>query len=94
MAFPDLALKNGGVFHSENTGTPTNGVNTFALAMNPDLIDNTDWLTVNVYPLGPSITGVSGLTVSGDKTQISVNFVQTGADQARVEAIYEHSITR
>ena len=94
MAFPDLTLMSGGHLHASATGTPANGTNTFALAIDPSVIDNPDWIVVDVYQLGPSVTGASNLVVSGDKTTISIDFVQTGADQARVEARLEHSISR
>ena len=94
MAFPDLTLRTGGVHHSENTGVPSNGSNTFAIGMDPTLIDNTDWLEFYVTALGTSITGAALVGVSGDKTQVTINFTQTGTDQARVEAVYTHSAVR
>jgi len=94
MAFPDLTLKTGGQLHSQATGQPVNGSNTFALAIPPAKIDNTDWLSIEVIPLGSSITGASFVSISGDKTQITVNFTQTGTDQATVKAEFKHTLGR
>lgn len=93
MAFPNLVLTTGGVLHSQNTGTPTNGVNTFALNIDPDLIDP-NWLTINVYPLGSSIQSATSGGLSVDKTTFTITFVQTGTDQCRIEAIVTQSLVR
>ena len=94
MAFPDLTVKSGGSLTSEATGTPVNGNNTFAVGIDPDLIDNTDWLEFTVTPLGASVTNATFTSLSGDKTQVTINFTQSGADQAKVVAVQKHSIIR
>ena len=92
MAFPDLVLRSGGVHHAEANGQPVNGVNTFALAIPPAIVEE-DFLDVEVEFDGSSITGVSNPVVSPDKTQLSLNFVQTGTDTCTVRAVQNHSIT-
>jgi len=94
MAFPALVLQSGGQLHSNATGTPVNGNNTFDISMDPNLIDNIDWFTFDVYPQGASVTGASYVSVSGDKRQVTINFTQTGLDQALVRAVYTHSSER
>jgi hypothetical protein len=93
MAFPALDPIGGGVLHSEKTGVPVNGNNTFAHNIAPELIDNPDWLNIDVY-LNGTVTNASGGTLSPDKTEITVNFTQTGGDSCRVVARYIHSVVR
>jgi len=90
MAFPDLTRTTGGVLHSSATGLPVNGANTFA--HNLQSVVDTDWVDVTVVALGPSITAATLTSVTA--TQITVNFTQTGADQATVYANYRHTIIR
>lgn len=94
MAFPNLALKSGGSLTAEATGIPVNGNNTFNLAIDPNLVDDTNWLDITVTPLGPSVTGATFTSISADKTQITINFVQSGVDQATVVAKQIHSTQR
>lgn len=92
--FPGLVLKSGGVLHSESVGTPSNGNNTFLININPRLIDNTDWLDFQVVALGTSVTDAVFVSISPDKTQATINFTQTGVDQARVIASLNHTLSR
>lgn len=104
MPFPDLqprpdARKGPGgqsVIWAEATGVPDNGDNTFALpfiseGVDPAAIDE-DWLDVRVAADGPSITGAAFVSLSADKTQMTINFTQGGADQATVTVSIIHSI--
>lgn len=88
--FPDLTLQSGGVHVAANTGTPANGVNTFA--HNIPEIDDTSRVDVTVIANGNSITAASLVSVTN--TQVSINFTQTGADTATVVARLEHTTIR
>lgn len=94
MAFPNLVLKTGGVLTSTATGVPVNGNNTFLLNIPTKNIDSTNWLKLNIFALGPSVTGATFVSLSPDNTSVTVNFVQTGADQCKVEAVLVHSTIR
>lgn len=87
--FPSLILQPGGKNHSANTGVPTNGVNTF-LHNIPDCDPN--WLRIIVKALGSSITDAT--VSSATETSISINFTQSGIDQAFIEAEHIHTTPR
>lgn len=93
MAFPNLILTPGGVLHSEKSGTPINGDNTFELGILPENI-NEEYLDIEVTPLGPSVTSASYVSLSPDKKNITINFTQAGANQAKVTAKQTHSLVR
>lgn len=93
MSFPNLVATTGGKLHSKATGTPVNGVNTFNLAL-PVADVEEDWLKITVIANGDSVTGATYTNLSVDKTQISINFAQTGADTATVEAELVHTAVR
>lgn len=92
MSFPDLVEKTGGVLHSEATGVPDNGNNTFALGLDPEVVDE-DWLELEV-DLGGSVTDAAFVSMSPDKTQITMSFVQGGVDAVTVRAKQKHTIVR
>jgi hypothetical protein len=104
MPFPDLQPRTdnrkgpGGtsVIWAEADGVPDNGANTFGLpflseGVDPAVIDE-DWIDVRVDALGPSVTGAQFVSLSPDKTQMTINFTQVGADQARVRVQLLHSL--
>ena len=90
MAFPNLALRSGGVNHATNTGVPVNGANTFL--HNIPNVDDATWIDVDVIALGPSITAATLTSVN--TTTIVINFTQSGTDQATVNATLQHTIDR
>lgn len=89
MAFPNLTLGTGGYLHSEGTGVPSNGINTFA--HNLPVVDNPSWIQIQVIA-GASIT--NAVLVSITATNISINFTQTGVDSAQILATLIHTIYR
>ena len=104
MSFPDLQPRpddrqgpsGASELWAEATGLPDNGNNTFmlpfiGLGVNPAAITE-DWLNITIQPLGPSITGATFVSLSGDKQFMTLNFVQGGADQARVTVEVIHSL--
>ena len=109
MPFPNLALRtdvnapNGVSLHyAEVTGVPDNGDNTFDLpfvgaGIDPTLIDvQGDWLEIDADPLGPSVTGVTegSPLMNAARTQMTLNFDQSGADSCRVRVRLIHSSVR
>jgi len=93
MPFPNLIRRAGSRLWSEATGVPANGPNTFALDFDPGLVA-AEWLFFDVTGLGPSVNGVRFISLSADKTQVTLDFVQTGADAVRVVAQLLHTIPR
>lgn len=93
MAFPNLVQRPGSRLWSEATGVPVNGPNTFALDLDPALVE-AEWLFFDIQSLGPSVNGVSFVSLSADKTQITLDFIQTGTDAVRVVAQLLHTIPR
>ena len=91
MAFPNLTVKSGGTFTSEATGVPANGNNTFDINIDPTVIDDSNWFTFHVIALGASVLNATNPVVSADKTQVTINFLQTGGDSAKVIAEFVHS---
>lgn len=98
MSFPDLQRYTDpesrlpSEYHSEAEGVPVNGVNEFAHDLNPEFIKrHEDELEFHVW-LGTSIESVTLVGLSSDYTKVLMDFVQTGADAARVRAIFIHSI--
>lgn len=89
MAFGDLTVRSAGVLLSEATSTPSDGDNTIDLGFTPE---NSDWVTVSVYLLGPSITDVSLTSLSG--STLVLNFTQTGTDQATIIVREDHTLIR
>jgi hypothetical protein len=95
MSFPDLQRyadsSLGSVYHSEAEGVPADGINEFAHNLNPEFIrKHEDELEFHVW-LGTSIDSVTLLGLSSDYTKVRMAFVQTGADVARVRAVFIHS---
>ena len=93
MPFPNLTLRSGGTLTAEATGTPDDGDNTFALAIPPAYVDE-NWLELDITLNGPSVTSATYVSLSGDKTQLTVNFGQTGADTVTLIATMIHSFRR
>jgi hypothetical protein len=105
MPFPDLVLKSdprwgGGrtsTIVAEATGVPDNGANTFALpfvaaGIDPSMVDE-DWFeNFCVQANGPDVTGARFTSISGDKTMITMDFDQAGADSATVRIELKHSV--
>ena len=94
MPFPDLVASENAALHSAGTGTPDNGNNTFNLGLPVDKVETVaaqseDRIVLNIFPLGPSVTGATFVSRNG--AQVTVNFTQGGADQARVECQLIHS---
>lgn len=93
MSFPNLALKTDGQLHAEATGQPANGNNTFSIGIPAQYI-NEEWLEIEVTSLGDSVSDAQYVGLSIDKTQLTINFTQTGTDQATVAVRQVHSIER
>ena len=105
MPFPDLDPRpdtrgntpgHTSTLWAEATGVPDNGDNVFAipfvgLGMNPNVIDE-EWLDIRVEADGPSITGATFVSISGDKLSMTINFVQGGGDAATVTVVITHSL--
>jgi len=93
MAFPNLVAEpSGAKYHSTATGVPNNGNNIFALGILPLNKVNSDRLKFTVTPQGPSVTGTTFVSYNAVTGQVTLNFVQGGADACRVDAELEHSI--
>lgn len=95
--FPDLVQQSGGVLHATATGVPSNGQNTFLLGISSELIDDIDWLNIEIFAQGESVTNAEFVEIAQNEEgeyYITVNFTQTGSDQAKVVAKYTHSIVR
>ena len=75
------------------SGTPDNGANVFTHGLDPDDI-NEDWMEIDVVADGPSVTDVDYTSLSADKTQFTLTFVQLGSDTASVELRIRHSSIR
>ena len=104
MAFPDLTpradLRQGpggeSTLWAEATGVPDNGNNTFALpfvanGIEPSQID-ANWIKIVAVALGSSVSGAAFVSLSADKTEITVSFVQSGADSVRLTARLTHTM--
>jgi hypothetical protein len=94
MPFPDLVRKTGGVLHSQATGIPDDGNNTFALDIPLSAAIDENWLEFLVVALGPSVQGATFVGLSADRTQVTLNFTQIGNDQATVCAKLVHTVVR
>jgi len=92
MSFPNLALVAGGVLVAEASGTPTNGNNTFDVAIPAHSIDDPDWLDILVVSRGPLVSAVSYVGLSG--ASLTLNFTQAGTDTAYVRVALMHSGVR
>lgn len=94
MSFPNLELIEDARYHSRGQGVPENGDNEFDIGIDPiKIIGHEDQLEFHVYPQGapPSVTGVSFVELSDDRTKVTLNFTQTGEDEVIVEAVFIHS---
>ena len=97
MSFPALALRPGGALTVEGTGVPANGPNVITTNFNlsPQELTNdpfiTDWLDLDVYALGPGVSGASLVAVASDLSTITINFTQTASDSAKVTATLKWS---
>lgn len=95
MSFPNLELIEDAKYHSRGQGVPVNGDNEFEIGIDPaKIIGHEDQLEFHVRPLGtpPSVIFVSPTAVlSEDRRKVTLNFTQTGDDEAIVEAIFIHS---
>jgi hypothetical protein len=92
MAIPDLAVIPGGLLISQATGVPVNGANTFGIpyadaGIDPNEITE-DNLVVDVLrdSTTSSVEGAVAGTpfLSPDKTQMTLDIVQTGGDAATI----------
>jgi len=93
MSFPDLAVRNHGALLAEATGVPSNGNNTFALGLSPLDVDE-DWLNILTVAITDSVTDVTYISLSADKTHLTLNFAQSGTGSCRVTAWVTHSTVR
>jgi hypothetical protein len=101
MAVPDLAqivYDNGDTSNliCESQGAPTNGNNVIGLpyvgiGIDPSIID-LDRLDFRVEAQGPSVTGASIVSLAGDKLSVTLNFDQSGSDDALVRCTLNHTI--
>jgi hypothetical protein len=96
-ALVPFVYENGDVSNQVCTaqGAPINGLNVIPLpwvdqGVNPVLIE-LGRITFRVEALGPSVTGSSEVSISGDKATATLAFVQGGADEALVEATLHHT---
>jgi hypothetical protein len=99
MSFPDLTLKEGGALHSQGQGVPVDGDNEFDAGIDLERYDNelsidvvNEWLRLEVFGLGDSVEGATFVSRNGSK--ITLNFTQSGADEALVLATLKHSSVR
>lgn len=100
MSFPDLVLKPGGVLHSEAQGVPVNGDNEFDAGIDLVRLDEqlggedavNEWLRIEIFSKGDSVEGGTFVSRTGNK--LTVNFTQTGMDEALVIATVTHSGVR
>ena len=93
MSFPDLVLRAPNSLWAEATGVPVDGLNTFALGFDPRLVQE-DWIFIVVDALGASVIHVEYVGVSADRTQITLDFTQTGTDACRVIVQLVHTVIR
>jgi hypothetical protein len=98
MSFPDLQLKpsqkgNDAVLHSEATGVPDNGDNTFQIGIDPKKTPiDPDKVEITIY-LNGSVTGATLVgAVDAETGNVTVNFVQGGADACRVACVMHHTV--
>ena len=91
MAFPNLVLKTGGYLAAQATGTPDNGHNSFDVGIAASQLDP-NWLDILVTSLGASIIDCTFVSLVG--TVLTLNFSQSGGDQATVLARVSHSLVR
>jgi hypothetical protein len=81
---------------AEAEGVPSDGANVIGLpfidnGVEPSLVDE-NWMDIRVEALGPLVTSSSFVSLSPDKTQLTLDFTQGGADQARVTVALIHTI--
>ena len=101
MPFPNLApfvYENGDTSDqvAQAQGVPDNGNNVIGLpwvgqGVNPDLIE-LGRIKFRVEGLGPSVQLATEVSIAPDKTTVTLNFDQTGADEAIVTATLHHTI--
>lgn len=92
MAFPDLELYPRAQYHAWAEGVPVNGNNLIKLPFKKEiLLAIPSTLDLNVYPLGASVLNAEEVSVDLENGVVVINFTQTGADKARVEAVVRWS---
>ena len=98
MPIPNRTLRPGGELWAEATAVPDNGDNTFQIGIPRILVPDEDWLCIDIQRLGTSVERgdyvPASLDLSTDPPRITLNFVQTGGDQARVIVRQVHSTVR
>jgi hypothetical protein len=98
MAIPNLTLRPGGVLWAEATAVPDNGDNTFQIGIDRVYVPDEDWLEILVQRLGTSVEGFSyvpaSLDLSVNPPRITLNFTQSGTDQARVIVRQIHTVVQ
>jgi len=93
VSFPDLQPYEGppSVYHAEAEGVPVNGVNEFSHGLRPEMIQGHESeLEFHVW-IGTSILDAELVGLSDDLSKVRINFIQTGADSAKVRAVFIHS---
>jgi hypothetical protein len=78
------------------TGVPDPGNNVVGLpwvgqGVDPSLIE-LDWIDFRCEAQGPSVLGAAPVSLSPDKTSVTINFSQTGGDAALLRATLKHTI--
>ena len=100
MPIADLALRANYALEAESTSVPDNGVNTFGVGIARVNMDNEDSLEILIEPqvAGGSVTDwdyvPASLNLTIDPPEISMTFVQAGADAVRVIVRQRHTGTK
>jgi hypothetical protein len=81
----NLALEPEAEYHASAEGVPDNGNNTIKFPFKKALFDP-EKLVVDVFPLGPSVTGATPGVLNPETQELAISFSQTGTDAVRVEA--------
>jgi len=97
---PRLDTRFGGAHLSENfcgdQSVPVNGANVYTLPYLGQGIPasgiQAEYLQIWVFAKGPSVTNAVFVSLAPDKTSITINITQIGADQAEVVVENIHTI--
>lgn len=93
MALGDMTRATGRTNLSSVTGTPSNGINTFAHNWDlPASVINENAVVVDVIALGGTVTAATWVGLSDDKLSLKINFTQSGSDQVTVIAQHTYSM--
>jgi hypothetical protein len=93
VALGAMTLATGRTNLSSVTGTPDNGVNTFAHGWNlPTSVINENAIVVEVIALGGTVTAATWVGLSDDKLSLKISFTQSGSDQVTVIAQHVYSM--